>query len=143
MIVILRGDIITQTGKSHHDQIRDDVGSLEVASKYQGRKDGFYEFSFETATVVATGLEVQRVAGETRLGDLDVWISPLLGDLTLADLPDSFAFGNGSTGPIDLMIRGETRWITWCVFPYGTVLSDAQKYRLQEIFEGIPPGTPS
>ena len=54
MIVILRGDIITQTGKSHHDQIRDDVGSLEVASKYQARKEGFYEFSFETATVVAT-----------------------------------------------------------------------------------------
>lgn len=70
-----------------------------------------------------------------------VYISPLLGDLSLSQFAGSF--GNGITGgPYPLTINGVKREVILvrCIFP--GILSDQQISRLREIYEGIPPGNP-
>ena len=142
-VAILAGHITTSTGKRHRDQVADDVGAMERDPTIQFRKEGCYRVA--TIRDEDSGEVVERSA--ELVGADEIWISPLLGDFTVDDLPDDYTFGNGSTGPSQLSkIRDEVGTfvqITVVCFPYETVLSDAQKYRLQEIFEGIPPGTPS
>ena len=146
-VAVLAGHITTNTGKQHRDQVADDVGAIESDATIQFRKEVCYRISYITSEAIdeySTELVEQRAE---LIGSDDIWISPLLGDFTVDDLPDGFTFGNGSSGPSRLTkIReevGTSIQITVVCFPYETVLSDAQKYRLQEIFEGIPPGTPS
>ena len=142
-VAILAGHITTSTGKRHRDQVADDVGVMEHDATIQFRKEGCYRV---TITKYEDFGEVVEYSAEL-IGSDEIWISPLLGDFTVDDLPDDYAFGNGSSGPSRLTkIRDEVGTfiqITVVCFPYETVLSDAQKYRLQEIYEGIPPGTPS
>jgi len=142
MIVFLRGDIITRTGKRHRNQVKDDVGLIQSDRAFQVRKEGYYEFTFEGGD-----LDRRQIVNETRLGPAQAWFSPLLGDMELSDFPEGFTFGNGSSGPFTVtVVRGDVTTnipVVWCVFPNGVTLTDEQKYRMQEIFEGIPPGTPS
>jgi hypothetical protein len=142
-VAILAGHISTNTGKRHGAQVADDVGAVETDSTIQFRKEGCFRITYTEH--LAPSPHITQVA--ELIGPDDIWISPLLGDLTVDDLPDGYLFGNGSTGPVTITkVRDAVLIpvpITVCCFPRGTVLSDAQKYRLQEIFEGIPPGTPS
>ena len=146
-VAILAGHIPTHTGKQHRDQVADDVGAVETDATIQFRKEGCYRITTITSAAINEH-STERVEHSAELiGADDIWISPLLGDFSADDLPDGFSFGNGSTGPMTLTkIRDGVSVLilfTVCCFPRGTVLTDAQKYRLQEIFEGIPPGTPS
>lgn len=82
------------------------------------------------------------------LGPETVYVSPLVGDLTLDDFPDETVFNDEITRVLDVhrVVNGEevVRQVETLVvvFPYDTVLSPTQIERLREIFEGIPPGNP-
>jgi hypothetical protein len=142
-VAILAGHISTNTGKRHRDQVADDVGAVETDSTIQFRKEGYYRITYTEQSTPYPHV----TDSEELIGTDDIWISPLLGDFVVGDLPDNFAFGNGSTGPTRVTKSRDgvltPVQIIVCCFPNGFVLTDAQKYRLQEIFEGIPPGTPS
>ena len=91
-----------------------------------------------------------RFDNNTLLGPERVYISPLLGDLQLSDFPDGYRFGNNTTGSLvplkrrqaDGSVKLSMELLAWTVFPYETRLSPTELYRMREIFEGLPPGSP-
>ena len=124
-------------------QMQEDVGIYEHDPTVVSRSNGRFKLNTSTGEWALIGPE-------------RVYISPLL-QITLDDFPVSeegigWAFGNGATGPRTMEFRrtaldGEVTVWTECfsalIFPYETVLSDAQINRIREITEGIPPGNPT
>jgi hypothetical protein len=160
VIALLLGGLDPERVSPRRVQVREDVAPMEHDPTVQARKEGYYRLTLETytpvafpgvqfvdtddAAVTAVPSSATRVTGEALLAPLDIWFSPLL-DLTIDDIPANFSFGNGSTGPKTFSITrdGVTTKVlaVICVFPVATVLDADQKLRLQEIFEGIPPGS--
>jgi hypothetical protein len=125
--------------RRHFQQVWEDVAYHEYSPLITATKGG------RIKSVVDSD---NKLTGEKEnLGAEVVKFSPLLisiiGDVTLDDFPDGWVFGNGTTGAVNVNLKrqGQTL-LVWTVFPYGTVLDDAKWLRLQEIFEGIPPGNP-
>ena len=149
-VTLFAGHIPTHTGKRHRDQVVDDIGIEYVTDPtLEFRKEGCFRNRYTNPDAKPTfenPLVSTEVVAEFIETD-DIWISPLLGDLVVGDLQDNFSFGNGSTGPVLITkIRDGVSIpvkIVVCCFPQGTTFTDEQLYRMQEIFEGIPPGTPS
>ena len=149
MIAILKGGFDPPRTKRHWDQVRADVAKHEYSSRIQATKEGRYSLDVDPVGGWLTG-------AKTLIGPENAWFSPLLladfPTLSLSNFPEGFNFGNGATGPASVGIRtqqpdGTTLTtvlsIAWVVFPYGTVLTAAKLYRLQEIVEGSPPGNPA
>lgn len=148
MIVILKGGFDPPRTRRVRLQVNEDVGAPEDDPTIQVRKEGWYRLELVTVNKpdVVDGVDItvttQEPSGvETRLGPTTIWVSPLLGAITLDDFPDGFRFGNAAAGSITLPLS-EPTLVDWVVFPYGTSLTSEQLYRMQEIFEGIPPGNP-
>lgn len=119
-------------------EVEEDVGPHESDPTIQWRKEGCFLLELDDT-------ENRHPTGVDRKIDGDIFISPLLASLGFKydDMPERFAFGNGSGGPTQVVNSdGETLWVTWCVFPNSLILDDAKLLRVQEIFEGIPPGNP-
>jgi len=130
-------------------RVREEVAHHEYGWNIQATKEGRFTLS---ESLDADG---QLQIAQTLVGPEDVWFSPLLvahvgGVLSLDNFRDGAKFGNGATG------RGENLYFTApdgtieikhvhlsiMVFPYGMVLTGDQWYHLQEILEGVPPGSP-
>ena len=132
--------------RSRSRQTREDVGLADSDTRVQIRKEGRFLITLGLPTI--DGLN--RIVTEVPVGPEPVWISPLLGDLQLSDFPDNYSFGSGAvfasvgfkrTLP-DGSIKAWLGYISTAVFPVGTQLTDAQIYRMREIMEGLPPGSP-
>jgi len=144
MIVITKAGFDPPRDRRCSLQVKEDIGMPEqtrgISASMKGRTQ-----TVMVPVVLDSGQTVLRPKGQkTNLGKEKIWISPLL-DITVKELSPDLIFGNGTTGPMALQyIRdGEARleYGIVTVFPYGTVLTVAQCYRMQEIFEGIPPGS--
>jgi len=90
-----------------------------------------------------------RISHGVLLGPEDVYVSPLVGDLTLDDFPDEIVFTDEVYRVLDVkrVVDGQevvrsVETLT-LIYPYGTVFTPAQLLRLREIFEGVPPGNPN
>lgn len=152
MLCILRDDIPIWTGRHKREYVVEEIASMEHDKSLQRRKEGWFSREMETLTWEDPETKVVHsqdyaVGPRTFVEIGDTFISPLCGDLTLADFPDNSRFGNGSTGPITITYSRDgvekQVVVVAVVFPRGTVLSEAKRQRLCEIYEGIPPGTPS
>ena len=118
-------------------QVWQDVAYHEYSPLIRATKGGRIE-SVVDADNRLTGATINLGAEVVRFTPL---LISMIGDVSLDDFPDGWSFGNATTGSVDVPLKrqGPTP-LTWTVFPYGTVLDDTQWLRLQEIFEGIPPG---
>lgn len=142
MLVLLKSHNPPRTRRASL-QLKEDVAPPEHDPTIQVRREGYFKLELHT---VLDGVEGEPDCPmitipngvETFIGK-KVWVSPLLGDFTVDDFPEDWSFGNGYGGPT--LINGVQ--ITHVVFPWGTVLTPEQLYRLQEIYEGIPPGNPA
>lgn len=150
MIVVLKGGFDPPRIRRVQRQVREDVMPTELGPTVQARKEGRFALTLEPR-LMDDGTTRLIKTGEAMVGPDNVYISPLLGDLTLADLPDNLSFGNGASGPFPVRINrtlpggavvSRTEQVVWFVFPYGTQLTAAQLDRMREIREGIPPGSP-
>ena len=151
MIAILHGGFDPPRTRRIQLQIREDVAILSDDPTVQFEGEAMYRLEMRTFVPEGETESITLPSGVKTLVSTDVLISPLLGDLQLSDFPEGFTFGNGCSGPKDIEkhrtdIDGnetvEIVPVKWCVVPPGTVLADARWSRLQEIFEGIPPGSP-
>ena len=134
MIVVTKGGYDPPRHTTRSRRVRNEVLDYRQSSEYSARKEGYYR--------------VAQDGTETRMGPIDIRFSPLLGDVSLDQFPDNFSFGNNGTETVvplrkvqhdGLVVIAPTH-MRFYIWPYGTVLTPAQLYRVREIFEGSPPG---
>lgn len=162
MIGFFKGGFDPPRDMRNSRRIQEGVHIYEHSRAIQFRKEGVFQLNFETVRMPANPYSVlgepdsiehseEIITSETLLGPLDTFFSPLLladfnGDLSIDNFPDGFAFGNGGTGHIGIPMTHNgvvtQTSICWTIFPVGTVLDNDQVYRLQELIEGVPPGSP-
>ena len=135
MVVVTKGGYDPPRHTTRSRRVRNEVMDYSQNGDYRACKEGYYHRNSD-------GME-------TRLGPVDIWFSPLLGSISLDQFPDNFSFGNNGTETVvplrkiqpDGSVAVESTHMRFYVWPYGTVLTPAQLSRVQEIFEGSPPGS--
>jgi hypothetical protein len=122
-------------------QTDDDVAVRDTDPTTRIGKEGRYLVDIEWAVI--NGDRTRVVKGEVLQPAEEIFISPGLGDFTMADLPDGCDLGNGNSGPLAVVVSRSgvddtVVYINVVVFPPTTVLTAEQKSKLCEIFEGKP-----
>ena len=112
------------------------------AIKRIGDEHTLKHLPFDPTTVTAQDLQETVDSERIDPAPMDVFISPNLkkadgSPVTLADFPDGFRFGNGTTANVLVPFKDlSAMYLTWCVFPVGTNLTPTHKNALHSIVTG-------